>query len=217
MADSDGNTVLCSAGPEDRGSLYMTSYRSKLGSLITILGLLLLITQACHITQGKSTIFCNDKDTLRNVFKPALDARNYPLVASDYDLLGITRDLLKQLPITVKHEWAKSHYTGTNQQPTHDLNNKANLFTTTYRNALHPQFIPASQPPFADVQIVMVQTNNTTMTSKLSTTIYFNIYSPLIPNTICKSSGLTPTTSNCIDWDNHTSAIPFCHVPKDRH
>ena len=67
--------------------------------------------------------------------------------------------------------------------------------------------MPASQPLFSDLQIITVQTNNTTITSKLSTSIYSNIYSPLIQNTICKSSGLTPTTYNCIDWENHSSAM----------
>jgi len=94
-----------------------------------------------------------------------------------------------------------------NHQLKHDLNNTADALTTTYHSNPHPQFLPPPKPIFHCFQAVAVHMKNTTITSKLYTTICSNIYAPQLQQTICRSSSLNPKYFNKTDWDNHASAF----------
>jgi hypothetical protein len=206
MSSHTGNTIIRGAGPDDAGFRFMSSYRSELGGLTALLGLLSCLGTAFGIGEGQCTIYCDNQGAITNVFTPQLDAGIYPLLAPDYDLLGIARDLMKHILFTIMPEYVKFHYTGNNRQLKHLLNEEADDLANSYRENPHPLFSPSAQPTFHPKQVATIQSNDTTITSKLSITIYSNIYSPLIKDTICKNAGLTSAQFDRIDWNAHEIA-----------
>lgn len=214
FSDAAGAILLRGAGPDDAGSLFMTSYRSELGGLTALLCLLKHILQLRNVLTGQCTIYCDNSAALNNVFKPSLDAGIYPLLESDYDLLGVARLLLSELPITIKHEWVKGHYNGPERQLKHDLNDEADELATEYRQRPDARFRPTAFPTAHPVLAAAVYSNGTMITSRLRNTIYANAYDPLLRNTISKTTGLTEHQMNRIDWTTHGAAFRALSRPQ---
>ena len=70
FSDSAGHILWCRFGPIDGHPDMLSSYRSELGGVTTLLFLLWHIVQHLDITTGTVTLFCDNTSALGNVFDP---------------------------------------------------------------------------------------------------------------------------------------------------
>jgi hypothetical protein len=116
-----GEVLWCGAGPTI-GHVTMTSPgRSELSGITALLLLLHWICTDQNIITGQVTLFCDNKKSIRYIFDEALTS---PLdqVKPDMDLIICAKDIIRLLPIRVKHEWVKGHYKGPDRASQHDIN-----------------------------------------------------------------------------------------------
>ena len=135
FADKTGHLLWSGAGPIDGNPDMVTSYRSKLGGITTILFLLQQIVAFFGISTGAVTLYCDNQGALDNVFDEYPRRGIYPKLERDYDLLGAARAIWRNLPIKVTGVWVKGHYTGPNREVQHDLNDMADLLAGYFQQA----------------------------------------------------------------------------------
>jgi hypothetical protein len=102
----------------------MSSYRTELGGILAALYVITRICEYYNITQGKMTLYCDNKGAITNSFKTNTPTVSHFLSPS-YDLLYSIKQLIAATPITIVGDWVKGHYSGKNRQIQHDLNDTA--------------------------------------------------------------------------------------------
>jgi hypothetical protein len=152
FSDKTGHMLWGGAGPIDGNPDMLSSYRSELGGILTILFLLTQLGEYYEITAGTVVLYCDNEGALDNVFDEFPKRGIYPLLARDYDLLGAARALWRSLPITVNKQWVKGHYKGNQRETKHDLNDLADSLATHFQNAppagYKPRRVPLQHPDY---------------------------------------------------------------------
>ena len=214
FANSKGFSLLQGAGPIDGHPLLLTPYRSELGGILALLYLLNIIVRSNELREGTLTIFCDNQAALENVFSENPKRGIYPLLAADYDFIGITRKIAKETPITIKHRHVKGHYTGDEHQVEHDLNSLVDTMANLFRKAPPRGFTPKSLAKTHSLQTAVLISDGAIVTSKLKQTVYRNMFAPRLQETIKKHAGWTDTQFHSVDWDAHD--IVFRSYSKSR-
>ena len=175
-----------------------------------MLGILLHIQKLQDFTEGKCTIYCDNKGALNNISKAYLDDGIYPLLEANYDPLNLACLFLTRIHFTVQHEWVEGHYIENAQMLKHDQNGIANTMATGFQSGYNPLYKPSEFPLFHPFHIATVSINNssiTTKTSKLGHTIYSVVHVPTLQETICKNLNWDAMTCDCINWDAHEATF----------
>jgi hypothetical protein len=85
FADPEGMLLWSGAGPSDGHPNLMSSYRTELGGVTTILYLISVLVQNSDILDGSVTIYCDNQGALDNIFAEFPKWGIYPLLEVDYD------------------------------------------------------------------------------------------------------------------------------------
>jgi len=153
-------------------------------SLLYLLRVLVHI--AGSITTGQVMLYLDNKSTLENAFDSELKRGIYPLLAVDYDLLILAKDLLRAMPIQVKCAWVKGHYTGKHREFQHDLNALVDTLATNFRQHPPAGYEPSAAPLFHPLQAVAIYREGSMITSKLSRILYESQFQDGLIQTIMK-------------------------------
>jgi hypothetical protein len=207
FADPDGMVLWSGAGPDDGHPTLMSSYRTELGGLTAVLYLLSVVVKATSSAAGSATIFCDNKVALENIFDEFPKRGIYPLLQADYDLLGVARALLKDLPITVHPEWVKGHYTGDDRQVKHDLNDIADVMAGAFRknppHGFKTRFLPENQPSHSAILLH----EGSAITSKIKSIVYSSMFAKKLQDTICKNAAWSDREFCKVNWAAHEAAF----------
>jgi len=133
FADREGHVLWQGAGPVDGNPEWVTSYRSELGGIAIILYLLQQMVEHLGISVGSVTLYCDNQGALDNVFDEHPKRGIFPMLARDYDFLGVARKIWRGMPIRVQGVWVKGHYKGDDREIKHDLNDVADYFATQFQ------------------------------------------------------------------------------------
>jgi hypothetical protein len=154
------------------------------------------------------TIYCDNKTALHAVFAPHRQTNNpYKHLQADFDLIICARGLLAQLTpsISVKHEWVKGHYTGSQRTLKHDLNEIADTMAGTLNNTLkNEDKTPPIPHPLYEAELIH---NGHIVTSKLDQIVISALHSTPLQHYIIKSAGWSRSTFYAIDWEAHKMAF----------
>ena len=131
-----------------------------------------MISHLGSLESGSVKLYCDNKSALENVFDSEPKRGIYPLLAVDYDLLILAKDLLKALPFRVSGNWVKGHYSGNNREIQHDLNAPVDTLATEFRKDPPEGYEPTAEPHFHPLQEVAIYRDGSMITSKLSTILY---------------------------------------------
>jgi hypothetical protein len=154
FATATRQILLQGAGPIDCHPKQLSSYRPELGGITSLLFLLRVIVHIGSITAGSVMLYCDNKSALENVFDSEPKRGIYPLLAVDYDLLVLAKDILQAIPIQVNNSWVKGHYTGDQREVQHDLNALVDTLATSFRESPPAGYEPSAEPRFHPLQTV---------------------------------------------------------------
>ena len=196
-----GDILLQGAGPIDCIPQLLSSYRPELGGITANLFLLTVIVKVFDIKEGSVTLFCDNRSALENVFDPVPKRGIYPLLAVDYDLLVLAKDLLSALPIQINHEWVKGHYTGDERMIQHDLNSLVDSMADKFLQNPPRGYVPTSSPLYHPRHAAIVMRQGSMITSKLKQVVYEQLFHAPLVATICKRYRWTVAEFQQIDWD----------------
>jgi hypothetical protein len=101
--------ITTGAGPDDGYPSLLSSYRSELGCILTVLYIVYRICHFYDIDTGKVTIYCDNKGAIHNSFKPQPSGIS-PVLVANSDILSLAREFIKIIPVTLLGEWVKGHY-----------------------------------------------------------------------------------------------------------
>lgn len=104
-------TFFCIPRPDDGNPTLLTSYRSELGGLVTLLYIIHRICQYYNLETGHVTIYCDNISALHSTFHWTEQSIT-PFYTADYDLIHLAKYLLQLLPITAIGTWVNGHYGG---------------------------------------------------------------------------------------------------------
>ena len=214
FADCEGISLLQGAGPIDGHPLLLTPYRTELGGILSLLYLVNVIVRSTDLREGTVTIFCDNQAALENIFSESPKRGIYPLLAADYDFLGMARKIFRETPITIKHRHVKGHYTGDERRVEHDLNALVDTMANLFRKAPPRGFTPKSLALTHPLQTAVLISEGAIVTSKLKQIIYRNMFAPDLEATIRKHTGWTEAQFLSVDWDAHV--IVFRSFSKSR-
>jgi len=117
-------------------------------------------------------------------------------------MLFLAKDLYHALPIKVITQHVKGHYKGDNREVQHDLNAlAADEIAEQFRKNPPPGYTPSTQPYYHPRLGAEVYSGDSAVTSKLKRTVYANLYSDLILNTIWKRNQWDGIAYEAIDWE----------------
>mmetsp|Transcript_24137 Transcript_24137/g.34594 ORF Transcript_24137/g.34594 Transcript_24137/m.34594 type:complete len:1267 (+) Transcript_24137:682-4482(+) len=201
FATAEGQALLQGAGPIDCHPEHLSSYRPELGGITSLLFLLTVVVRLGAIANGQVKLYCDNKSALENVFEEIPKRGIYPLLAVDYDLLVLAKDLLKNLPIKVSWGWVKGHYSGDNRQVQHDLNALVDTLATQFRQDPAAGYEPTAYPMFHPLHKAAVYIDGSMVTKTLSKAIYEQRFQVALMNTVKKRAKWTEVTFQNIDWD----------------
>jgi len=207
MADKDGHLLWYGAGPIDGNPDTVTSYRSELGGITTILFLLLQITQHLELSSGSVTLYCDNSGALDNVFDEYPKRGIYPLLERDYDLLGAARAIRRELPIKVTGVWVKGHYKGDNRGTEHDLNDMADYLATQFQ--LHPPdgFRPRRMPALHPQYEAVLYNEGSMVNTKFRDIIYSLVFEKALRENIQRRTGWSKSEFDGVAWGAYGSAF----------
>ena len=154
-----------------------------------------------NISTGKVKLYCDNKSALENVFDSEPKRGIYPLLAVDYDLLVLAKDLLRALPIQVSSAWVKSQYTGDNREIQHDLNALVDTLATDFQKAPPEGYEPTVEPSFHPLQVAAQYRGGSMITSKLSKKVYECRFEEKLIQTIAKRACWAKEEFQRVDWD----------------
>ena len=201
FSTATGDILLQGAGPIDGIPQLLSSYRPELGGITANLFLLTVIVKIFGIEAGGVTLFCDNKSALENVFDPVPRRGIYPLLAVDYDLLVLAKDLAKALPIKVRPEWVKGHYKGNDRLVQHDLNDLVDTMADRFRRNPPKGFTPTSSPLYHPRHGAVLLRQRSMITSKMKQIVYEQLFQEPLINTICKRFKWSPEAFQKVDWD----------------
>lgn len=201
FATATGQILLQGAGPIDCDPDQLSSYRPELGGIVSLLFLLTVIVRISTITDGQVKLYCDNQSALDNVFDSTPKRGIFPLLAVDYDLLVLAKDMLQSLPITISWGWVKGHYTGDNRELQHDLNALADELATRFREDPPKGYEPTVKPMFHSLHEAALYKDGSMVTGKLSNMIYERKFLNNLTNTIVKRAGWQPEQFRAVDWD----------------
>jgi len=201
FATSTGQILLQGAVPVDCHPKDLSSYRPELGGITSLLFLLTVITKISAITSGQVTLYCDNQSALENVFTSTPKRGIYPLLAVDYDLLVLAKDMLQALPIRVSWAWVKGHYKGDDRKIQHDLNDLVDTLATQFRVAPPAGYEPTSKPMFHQLHAAALYRDGSMVTGKLSTIIYERCFQDKLIQTIKKRTKWSDEVFASVDWD----------------
>mmetsp|Transcript_5492 Transcript_5492/g.8104 ORF Transcript_5492/g.8104 Transcript_5492/m.8104 type:complete len:785 (+) Transcript_5492:1386-3740(+) len=150
---------------------------------------------------GRVKLYCDNQSALDNVFDSTPKRGIYPMLAVDYDLLVLSRDMLKALPITITGEWVKGHYKGDNRQIQHDLNDLVDTLANQFREDPAKGYEPTAKPMYHPSHEVAVYIAGSMITSKLQRIMYERRFQGKLIQTIQKRAKWTNVEFESIDWD----------------
>lgn len=144
------------AGPIDCHPGQLSSYWPELGGITSLLYLISVIVKIGDLSSGQVRLYCDNKSALENVFEETPKRGIYPLLAIDYDLLVLAKDMLRSLPIKVSWNWGKGHYNGDAREIQHDLNSLVDTLVTAFNDAPPAGYEPSAKPRFHQLLKVAV-------------------------------------------------------------
>ena len=206
---SGGNSgqAASKARGEEKGTIVQTKKKEKTKptmnkkpSSLALLYLLTVIVDIGDIKAGRVKLFCDNQSALDNVFGSTPKCGAYPMLAVDYDLLVLSRDLLRLLPITITGEWVKGHYKGDNRQIQHDLNDLVDTLANEFRQDPARGYKPTSKPMFHPLQAAAVYIEGSMITSKLSNVLYERRFQQQQIQRIQRRMKWTTAEFELIDW-----------------
>ena len=201
FSTKEGDILLQGAGPIDCIPELLSSYRPELGGITSNLFLLTVIVRLFDLKEGGVTLFCDNKSALENVFDSVPKRGIYPLLAVDYDLLVLAKDLLQALPITVRPEWVKGHYSGDNRQVQHDLNALVDTMADKFRKNPPRGYAPSATPMYHPRHGAVLIRGGSMITSKMKLVVYEQLFREPLVATICKRFKWTASDFQKVDWD----------------
>jgi len=200
FSDKHGHLLWGGAGPIDGNPDMGSSYRSELGGALTVLFLLQQIVDYYEITSGSVMFYCDNQSALDNIFDEYPKRGIYPLLAPDYDLLGVARKIWRQLPIKVNIQHVKGHYKGDHRETKHDLNDLADTLAGHFLESppagYRPRRVPLQHPEYDAV----LYHSGTAVTTKFREIIYSQIFTGDIRENIKKKTGWTNAQMVSIAW-----------------
>ena len=197
----EGEILLKGAEPIDCNPRTLSSYRTELGGLAAVLYVLQIIVQVFEVETGVVTLYCDNKSALENTFDEMPKRGIYPLLATDYDLLILLREILSTLPIQVIIRHIKGHYKGDERRVEHDLNALADTMAEQFRLDPPKGYEPTSYPQFHKAHIVAAYIEGSMITSKLKSQVYSRMYQKELEQTLCKRYRWTADIFTRIDSD----------------
>ena len=196
----EGEILLKGAGPIDCNPISLSSYRPELGGMAAVLYLLQVIVQVYGVQSGVVTLFCDNKSALDNTFDTVPKRGIYPLLATDYDMLILSKDILRRLPIKVIGKHVKGHYKGDERRIEHDLNALADTMAEQFRLDPPKGYEPTSFPLFHRSHVAAAYIEGSMITSKLKQQVYARMYQKDLERTVCKRNRWTEGIFSRIDW-----------------
>jgi hypothetical protein len=210
FSDSLGNILWSGAGPTDGNPDMLSSYRSELAGITTILFLLQQIVAYLEITSGAVTLYCDNTGAVENVFDLYPKRGIYPMLERDYDMLGTARKIWRELPITVTGKWVKGHFTGDNRETQHDLNDLADHLAEQFQSnppqGYHTRRMPLLHPEHE----ATLYYNGSIMTTKQTTfrqIIYRQLFGKALQQNISKKERWTQSQFDSISWEAYGAAF----------
>lgn len=208
FADILGNILLQGAGPIDGQPDQVSVYRAELGGITANLYLLAVIIKLMELKEGSVTLYCDNKSALEAVFDPMPKRGIYPMLAVDYDLILVARDLYRSLPVKITAKHVKGHYTGDYREVQHDFNALADTMAEDFRKNPPEGFVPVCSPLTHPMHGAVVEAGGAVITSKLSQVIYGNLYLDPLLDTIWKRYKWDDNVyMEDIDWTAHGRAF----------
>ena len=207
FSDSDGNILWSGSGPIDCHPDLLSSYRSELGGILTILAILKMIIDSYEITAGSITLYCNNQGALDNVFDKQPKRGIFPLLQRDFELLGSARSLLAELPVKVVGHWVKGHYTGPDRELQHDLNEWADTLAGNFWSEAPPHLLSRRMPENHPTYEAVVYYDQSALTAKLKTVLYEHKYAASLQATIVKNTKWEPEWFHRISWMSYATAF----------
>jgi len=201
--------IVTTTGPVDGHPSLVTSYRAELSGIIASLYLVYRICQYYNIETGTVRLYCDNKGALTNSFRPIYPGIT-PYLKTDHDLIEVVRALLAVIPVTVTHEWVKGHYTGTQRQFQHDLNDEADRVAGKFQLHQFPQRTMSKPlpPPGYKVRVLY---ESSVMTAKAARILVDAFHNKPIEDYIMKKAKWDRRTFLLVHWDAHERAFKRLH------
>ena len=207
FSDKDGHVLWGGAGPIDGDPAKVTSYRSELGGITSILFLLSQVIEHLEIKSGSVTLYCDNQGALSNVFDEYPKRGIFPLLERDYDLLGAARALWRTLPCSVRHVWVKGHYKGKDREISHDLNDLADYMAEQFQRAPPPGFRPRLMPALHPEYEAALYHSGTMVTTPFRDLVYEQLFTKDLAANIRKKTGWTVQQFDRIAWEAFHAAF----------
>ncbi len=188
------------AGPDDGHPRLLSSYRSELGGILSVLYIVHRICQSYNISAGKVVLYCDNKGALRNAFKdnpPGIS----PTSAADYDILRLARRYIQLIPVSISGEWVKGHYNGKDKAFKHEMNDLADSLANEHMSNQQAPFKTLRCPlPYPDYRARLV-VDKSVVTSKLNLTIYTAVHEHNIIQHILKKTNWTQAQFSSVNFN----------------
>jgi hypothetical protein len=185
----------------------LSSYRSELGGILTILFLLQQLVAYFELTIGSVMLYCDNKSALENVFDEHPKRGIYPLLARDYDFLGLARQIRQQLPIKINHAHVKGHYKGNDREVKHDLNDIADDLASQFQHFPPEGYRSRRMPLLHPEYEAVLYYSNSIITMNFRDIIYSQIFSGDLAANIQKKTGWSQGQFHQISWDAYSAAF----------
>jgi ribonuclease HI len=215
FSDGSHQELWKGAGPTFGHTDLMTPYRAELSGLTSVLFILQWVCSRNAIGDGKVMIYCDNEAALNETFAFRRPTNNpYQWLAADIDLIATSRDLLLQLPITVKicPKWVKGHYKG-KKEISHKLNDAADKLARDFNSTIRPQAkSPPPIPPMFEVELLH---QNQVITSRLGQVISTALHEAKLGAYIRNKASWSEDTFNRVNWVAHKQAFTsYKRVPQ---
>jgi hypothetical protein len=204
LASAVRGTVSSGSGVDDGHPALMSSYRSELGGILALLYIIYRICKYYDLSSGKAVFYCDNKVAIGNSFKSAPSGIT-PFFQPDYDLLGLIHELVTLILITVVGNWVKGHYTGTERQLQHDLNDEADKLASNHLFNQSPPFNTHKCPqPFPGYRVLLY--DNSVITFKYYSVLLSALHEQELVTYILRKTKWTTSTFHLVHWTAHSSA-----------
>ena len=187
----------------------LTSHRSELYGMTSVLLLLLQITKYHNITTSSSiiTIYCDNQEVILKASKSDDTLRGTGrFVSADYDIESLLRQIIQTAPFQCNFEWVKGHQDDDNQELDYPatLNVAADELAEFAYTAC-----PPTQEKFESFQtaIVSLKIDEVQVTSKIKRQIEDAIHVPKLKQYRREKYGWTELTWDYIDWNGYDIAL----------
>lgn len=185
--------MLRFAGPCPGHPTHMSALRAELCSINAATKLCHYVCSTYKITDGSNTLYNDCKKAHKLIKLPGRKFRRF--LVDDYDIIQEIKQILQELQSMVSFQllWVKGHYSGTNREIQHNLNEEAHSLAPT---ALSKYTTLDASPPSSVVELSC----GFTITSRWQATIQELAHSEDLCKTICKNARWSTDTFNEVDW-----------------